>query len=284
TGPADLQQALLRLPRDIGAEAVRRAAALTSPAGRTAATWLAKGGLPVPEVSMRPLEDDDPEAVISAPPTGLPLVDAVFTAPPRYALGDRNADQRVWSRLLPSHPDVVAAHLLPYLPRGIHLHHGTTLKEFVRLTPGDGPFAKAVGRFLARQLMLRRRRADADEVLLTMAARGDLPAVEFGRHIGRLVLDGDIQSVRIIEALERAAGAGAYAAVWETIAAALAVLCPGAGERPVHGLGRLIALGGKTARWSGARGAIPEVGVLAARKGSSNVVREARALAAQLGP
>ncbi|MEO3829592.1 hypothetical protein [Actinomadura sp. B10D3] len=75
---------------------------------------------------------------------------------------------------------------------------------------------------------------------------------------------------------------GAYADVWRILAAALPVLCPEPGERPVHGLDRLIALGLRTARWTGARGAIPEIGELAARPGSSNTVREARALAAQL--
>ncbi|WUH97843.1 DUF6493 family protein [Spirillospora sp. NBC_00431] len=271
TGPADLQQALLRLPRDIAPEAVRRAAALTSPAGRTAARWLAEGGPPRPEVSMRPLEDDRPEAVISAPPTGLALVDEVFTAPPKYVYDRHGWYRQAWPRLLPSHPEVVAAHVLP------HLRHRTSVGEFVRLTPGDGPFAEAVGHFLARQLVLRHHGA-ADEALLTMAARGDLPAAEFGRHLGRLALGGDIQPVRIIEALERAAEAGAYAAIWDAIAAALPILCPGPRERPVHGLSRLIALGRRTACWSGARGPIPEIAALAARKGSSGLVREARAL------
>ncbi|MFI0484014.1 DUF6493 family protein [Actinomadura sp. 9N215] len=284
TGPADLQQALLRLPRDIAPEAVRRAAALTSPVGLTAANWLAEGGLPVPEVSMRPLEDDRPEAVISAPPTGLPLVDAVFTAPPKYVYDDHGLYQATWPRLLPSHPEVVAAHMLPHLRHGrFSFSYGTSVGELVRLTPGDGPFAEAVGHFLARQLVLRRH-DEADAALLTMAACGDLPTAEFGRHLGRLALDGDIQPVRIIEALERAADAGAYAPVWDTVAAALPVLCPGPGERPVHGLNRLIALGLKTARWSGARGPIPEITELAARKGSSAVVREARTLAAHLRP
>ncbi len=70
----------------------------------------------------------------------------------------------------------------------------------------------------------------ADETLLTMAARGDLPAAALGRHIGQLVRDGEIRPVRIIEALERAADAGAYRQVWDTIAAALPVLCPEPGS------------------------------------------------------
>ncbi|WP_396452078.1 DUF6493 family protein [Actinomadura sp.] len=279
-GPADLQQALLRLPREAGADAARRASALASPAGRVAARWLAGGGRPVPEVSMRPLEDGRPEPVIDAAPTGLPLVDAVFTAPSPFAGGSHGFYRHDWPYLLPSDPEVVAAHVLPHL-RAAGFGPGVRVGEFVRLTAGDGPFAEAVAHFLARQLV-ERRAEDADGALLTMAARGDLPAAALGRHIGLLVRGGEIRPVRIFEALERAADAGAYAQVWAAVAAALPVLCPGPGERPVNSLDRLIALGRRTARWSGARGAVPGIEELAARKGSSNVVREARALSAQL--
>ncbi len=50
----------------------------------------------------------------------------------------------------------------------------------------------------------------------------------------------------------------------------------------MNSLDRLIALGLKTARWSDAHGAIPGIEQLAGRKGSSNVVREARALSTHL--
>lgn len=75
---------------------------------------------------------------------------------------------------------------------------------------------------------------------------------------------------------------GAHADVWRAIAASLPVLCPEPGDRPAHGLDRLIALGLRTARWSNARGRIPELESLAFRKGSTNVAREARALCAHL--
>ncbi|WP_346040558.1 DUF6493 family protein [Actinomadura chokoriensis] len=279
-GPADLQQALLRLPREIDPGEVRRASALVSPAGRVAAHWLAKGGLPAAEVSMGPLENARPQPVIDAPPTGLPLVDAVFKAPAGYAEGPHGFFRHDWARVLPSHPEVVAAHVLPHLRAG-RFGPGVPVGEIIALTAGTGPFTEAVAHFLARRLAERRNEA-AGDTLLTMAARGDLPAADLGRHIGHLVRDGEIRPVRIVEALERAADEGAHAEVWTAIAEALPVLCPEPGERPVNSLDRLIALGLKTARWSGAQGTIPEVERLAARKGSSNVVREARALSAHL--
>jgi hypothetical protein len=279
-GPADLQQAQLRLPREIGADAVRRASALASPAGRVAGHWLAEGGLPVPEVSMHPLENGRPLPVIDARPTGLPLVDAVFKAPSGYVGGQHGFQRSDWSALLPSHPEVVAAHVLPHLRAG-RFGAGVPVGEIIGLTPGNGPFAEAIAHFLARRLA-DRRSGPAGDALLTLAARGDLPAAALGRHIGHLVRDGEIRPVRIVEALDSAADAGAHAEVWAALAAALPALCPGPGERPVNALDRLLALARKTARWSKAGGPIPEVERLAARKGSSNVVREARALSAQL--
>ncbi|WP_433832423.1 DUF6493 family protein [Actinoplanes sp. CA-015351] len=46
--PVDVEQALLRVPRDVDAEVVTRAAELTSAAGQQFADWLKGGGLPDP--------------------------------------------------------------------------------------------------------------------------------------------------------------------------------------------------------------------------------------------
>ncbi|MGI5325948.1 DUF6493 family protein [Actinomadura nitritigenes] len=281
-GSADLQQALLRLPPEPDAEAARRAARLTSQAGRTTARWLAAGGAPRGDVEVRPGADGRPEVVIGAEPTGLPLVDAVLTGTPRYVDRGRNWNWTYWPRLLPSHPDVVAAHLVPWQrQRPEWSYAGMPVSVLVDRTPGTGPLAEAVAFFLACQLA-HPDDEDAGEALLTLAARGDLPAAALGRHIGRLALAGEIKLVRVVEALERAAEAGAYTQVWETIAAALPLLHPEPGQRPPFAHDRLIALGARTARWAKASGPIPEIEELAARKGTSNLLRAARTLAAQL--
>ncbi|MFB4296335.1 DUF6493 family protein [Actinomadura sp. NTSP31] len=281
-GPADLQQALLRLPPEPDAEAARRAGRLASRAGRTAARWLAEGGAPRGEVGVRPVVDDRPEVVIGAEPTGLPLVDAVFTAPSKYVDASWNWHWSSWPWLLPSHPDVVAAHLVPGLrQRREWSHLYIPVSALVDRTSGTGPLAEAVAFFLACQLALPDD-PEAGEALPTLAARGDLPAAALGRHIGRLALAGEIKLVRVVEALEGAAEAGAYAEVWDVIAAALPVLHPEPGRRPPFAHDRLIALGARTARWAKASGPIPEIEELAGRKGSSNLLRAARTLAAQL--
>lgn len=281
-GPADLQQALLRLPPEPDAEAARRADRLASQAGRTTARRLAEGGAPRGDVRVRPGTDGRPEVVIGAEPTGLPLVDAVLTGTPRFVDRGRNWHWTYWPRLLPSHPDVVAAHLLPWQrQRREWSYAGMPVSVLVDRTSGTGPLAEAVAFFLACQLALPDDE-QAGEALLALAARGDLPAAALGRHIGRLALAGEIKLVRVVEALERAAEAGAYAQVWETIAAALPLLHPEPGQRPPFAHDRLIALGARTARWAEASGPIPEIEDLAARKGTSNLLRAARTLAAQL--
>ncbi|MBE1533871.1 hypothetical protein [Actinomadura algeriensis] len=226
--------------------------------------------------------------LVDGGPTGLPLVDAVFTDPPRYAseYGDRAVH---WSRGIPSHPEVAAAYLVPELRgRGYFARRsdapGIALLELV---PADGMYAEHVAEFLARRLADRDRRPDRhpDRRFLDVCARGDLPAAAMGRNVARLLLAGDARPSLVTGGLERAAEAGAFAGVWRVLAAALPMLCPEPGERPVHGLDRLFELGTRTARWCGARGAIPEVDALAARTGSAAYLRAARGLAAQLtGP
>ncbi|RSN68500.1 DUF6493 family protein [Actinomadura sp. WAC 06369] len=412
-GPADLQQALLRLPPGPHPEASRRAAAVGTPAARTAARWLAAP--PVPRVSLRekdgrlpeaaidldvldgPLADpgldttfpfpddaDDPtelppgvwtvtgeEAapargggvsvpgmvrfVMSSPalsamssaedrtgdapdadvrpafadrsdprapgrgvappegvtrpvegrvvarasvrsmwrsrrgrlglvdggPTGLPLVDAVFSTPSQYPshYGDRGVG---WARVIPSHPEAAAAYLVPEMRgRGYYsARRDGPAAALLELVPADGMYADHIADFLARRLAERHRRPD--RMFLGLCARGDLPAAAVGRAVARLLLDGDVRPSRVTGELERAAEAGAFADVWRVLAAALPPLCPAPGERAVHGLDRLLSLAARTARWCGARGAIPGVEALAARPGSAAYVRAARVLAGQL--
>ncbi|MFD0902905.1 hypothetical protein [Actinomadura sediminis] len=326
-GPADLQQALLRLPPGPHPDAAGRAARIATPAARTAARWLAAP--PVPRVLVRPgplpphrdgrteisivvdglegppadadldtafpftgagpSEADDrvrpPRSRRPGPvedgPTGLPLVDAVFAALPPDA-SDRGWFVHWWPSRLPSHPEVVAAHLAP----GLHRHAlmvGDASRPALLLarTPANGPFAADVAEFLAHRLAAEHG-ARSDDLILDVCARGEFPAAAVGRHVARLLLEGEVRPSLMTDGLERAAEAGAFADVWAVLAVALPMLCPGPGERPVHGLDRLFALGARTARWCGARGAIPEIEALAARKGAAAYVRAARGLAARL--
>ncbi|OLT34014.1 hypothetical protein BJF79_34035 [Actinomadura sp. CNU-125] len=222
--------------------------------------------------------------LVDGGPTGLPLVDAVFTDVPQYP-SQYGGPAVSWSRTIPSHPEVAAAHLVPQLR-----DHGrfigrwnSSVVALLELVPANGMYAEHVAEFLAHRFGYRERRPD--QVFLDICARGELPAAAVGRNVARLLLEGEARPSHVTDGLRQAAEAGAFADVWRVLAAALPMLCPEPGTRPVQGLDRLFELGARTARWCGARGAIPEVDALAARTGSAAYLRAARGLAARLtGP
>ncbi|MGK5551562.1 DUF7824 domain-containing protein, partial [Actinomadura kijaniata] len=274
-GAADLQQALLRLPATVPAEAVRRAEALSSAAARTAARWLARHGLPQPRIGIR-RRDRHVEIALRAPATGLPLVDGILNGAlsggdGHHAWHSDMFGMESWPYLLPSHPDTVAAHLVPHLG-SFH----APIASLAAVMSGDGPFAKV----LAWELVALLDRGDrsARETLTHLAARGELPTAPLGRALARQARGGGIRMSRLLRALEELAEAGGYQAVWETVAAALPDLLPAPGERVAASYAPLLALGLRTARWCGARAEIPELAALASRRGNSDVLREARAL------
>ncbi|WP_371783489.1 DUF7824 domain-containing protein [Streptosporangium subroseum] len=288
---ADLQQALLRLRRDQDPQTAERASRLSSPAGRLVAQWLAGDPLADPTVEMswsssgkveRWLDDgetDNPHEVrflpsLHATATGFPLIDLVFRDPPRGGVG---IHLTWWAAMFPSHREVAATHLLPHLFR--HQWHRSAVRSshLRQITRGDGPPGVSVSLILG--LMLGDPdRPEAVDILLETAGRGDLNAAELGRQTALLVKRDQMKLVHLTAALESASSQGAHREVWTAIAAALPLLIPGSGRKPHHGFAAFVALGATNAVRSHARGAIPELEAMAARKGSSGVLREARRL------
>ncbi|MEV0147923.1 MULTISPECIES: DUF6493 family protein [unclassified Nonomuraea] len=283
---ADLQQALLRLPRTPEPGAAERAARLTSAAGRIVAAWTC------PEVEIKlgwtcgsHGDDHDwhdrghhhtarlvPEATLE--PTGLPLVDLMLGVP-RHCAEAQHSDW--WDSTLPSHREVAAAHFMPYVLRR-HWGGPSIGPEQARaLVRADGPAGAACAVVLARVLGDPRMPESVD-VLLEAAARDELPASEIGRQAGLLVASGEVRMVDMVAALDAAARWGAHAHVWRMAAAALPVLLPPPGGRSHNGLAEFVRLAVLAAEWCGARGEIPEVRDMAARKGSSGLLREVRRL------
>ncbi|MEU6998915.1 DUF6493 family protein [Nonomuraea sp. NPDC046570] len=297
--PADLQQALLRLPRATDPSATARCARLISPAGRTAARWMSEGGLPDPVVGVRwttegaqgsPADDMGSPAgsrgavrlvpEVKAVPTGLAFIDELLGETPAYRADEHGGYLGWWPGILPSHREVVAAQLTPHLlyqwnRPGVypaHLH---------ALAAAGGPAGAAVALLLGYHLA----QAHPDEgvgVLLRMAARGDLPAADLGDQLALLVTRTWLRPADVLNALDRAARRGAYQQVWTVLAGLLPVLLPGEGERATSAHTRVLALAADVARWSGARGSLPRVAELASRKGSTVALRHARRLHACL--
>ncbi|MEV4357539.1 DUF6493 family protein [Nonomuraea sp. NPDC049625] len=283
---ADLQQALLRLPRTPDPEAMRRAARLTSGAGRIVAGWTC------PEVAIEVEwrcngegEGHDwhdrshshdirlvPSATVA--PTGLPLVDLMLSVPEDSGGGEH---REWWTSTLPSHREVAAAYLMPHALRRYWVHDTVGPEQARELARAEGPVGAAFAVVLARVLGDPRVPESVD-VLLETAARGELPAEEVGRQAGLLVASGEVRMIDMVAALDAAARRGAHAYVWRIAATALPALLPAPGERPRNGLAGFVTLAAAAAEWSGARGEIPEIRAMAARRGGSGLLREIRRL------
>ncbi|GGQ38466.1 hypothetical protein BKA00_003062 [Actinomadura coerulea] len=293
-GRADLMQAMLRVPREIDPAAAARARRLASKAGRTLAAWLADGGLTDPAVECAVL--DKPLASVRGrtirPPTRiLSTVDAPGDSDIAHlcafpeegwtdfgTAGIRSA-QAFWPSILPSHREVAAAHLVPHLAGAAEddLGQGAVMLD---LAGADGPTGAATGTLLACALAHRSQneRADAVESLLVLAARGDLPAAETGTALGRLAALKRLTLPRAVKALTAAADGGGHAGVWAILAAALPHTLPAPGERAVTGVPDLIALATRLAETTGAKDAVPGLEDVAARGGSSRLVKESARL------
>ncbi|WP_336205268.1 DUF7825 domain-containing protein [Nonomuraea sp. LPB2021202275-12-8] len=281
--PADLAQALLRLPRGIDQAIVERAGKLTSDAGRACAAWLASGGPADPQVtcwvsSRRAYHGGDYKDVHAE--LSLSLPDPLAPFHELFAPGTGHTyTLEWWPSAMPSHREVVAAHLAPYLPASLESNDRQVV-VLASLAHGDGPVGTAMGWALACGMGHRNAadRAAATDALLTLAARGEVPAAALGEAVAELTAEEIVKLNRVISALDEATQAGAHAAVWAVIADLLPRLLPAQGERPRSGLADLLAAGARAARTAGARGDIPELAAVAARKGSSRLVQEARRL------
>jgi hypothetical protein len=299
---ADLHQALLRVPREIDAGAVASARRLSSPAGQTLATWLAAGGLPDPVVTCGPVRAPKhtyqgypdygyryvPTTRVLATvalPEDTPHIVARLCGIPEYGKGSPlpsgyfDNEISPWPSVLPSHREVAAAHLLPHLPEWTDSQYGQGA-TLLALAEADGPAGPATATALAYGLAARHQqeRSGAVDALLAFCGRGHLPAADLGTAIGTLVELEGLKLNRVTESLGDAARAGAHADVWTAIAAALPRLLPARGERPAAGLADLIALGTQSVEVIGARGHLPELAAVAARGGSSRLVRESARL------
>ncbi|MEV1004068.1 hypothetical protein [Nonomuraea sp. NPDC050202] len=275
--PLDLGQALLRLGRSsVTAEAVRRAARLTAPAGRRVHRWLTD----------RPA---DPEVVLRwTTHQGDPRVGAELVLGPEYAelfgglLVPRPGDE-ICELLLPvlaGHRELAAAYsvyaLMSYWPMS-----KPTARDLDRLVLADGPGGPGLALLLARHL-LEGPGGDGMRPLLLLAASGGLPGAELGRQLAVLLRRGQDRPADAIAALTEAARLGAHREVWQVMTGLLPAYLPGPGERATSAHTRLMRLGAEVAGWAAARGELAVVAELAGRPRTSELVRHARDLHALL--
>ncbi|WP_432037071.1 DUF6493 family protein [Streptomyces cucumeris] len=288
-GQSDLDQALLRLHREVPAEARAAAAELTSPAGRRLAAWLASGGLPDPAVSrgVEPLRPRTPRPGVLVRTEALPGHEN-HPEPFRSLLG---AHDPIGSpcecggsgecsphavALLPQHREVIAARMLvTFGTLAEYDDVGEGASVLPALAESGGPAGPATHLLLAYGLGARRLEEQlfAVDAMFVLATRGQLDAAWLGRDIAELTGLRRLKLQRVVAALREAVRTGAYATVWAVLSAALPPLLNGGAP---HGLPALLTIAADCAERSGARGAIPEINELAARSGSSQMVKQAR--------
>ncbi|KAB2345258.1 DUF6493 family protein [Actinomadura rudentiformis] len=292
--PSDLCQAMLRVPRDIGAGTVAASARLASDAGRALASWLAAGGLPDPGVTCANVTLPGPYPPFEASSRMLATVTTEADLPGDIAAllrlpwtgtwqslpkGYHRGGVSVWPTLLPSHREVAAAHMLPYLPEWSQYwrESGTVL---LALAEADGPAGAATATVLAYGLnaQTKSERAGSVDAVLAFSGRGQLPARELGDAIATLYRQGGLKINRVAEALDESARAGAYTDVWTILATALPRLLPVRGERAAAGLPDLLAVATRAAEALGARENLAGLSDVAGRGGTSRLVREAARL------
>ncbi|MET7336301.1 DUF6493 family protein [Nonomuraea sp. NPDC005650] len=297
--PADLAQALLRLPRGCHRAAADRAAKIDLAAARSAARWLAGDGMADPEcghvwrhmvdASMVEFGDGEPEHFTEVrlqpvlrvtAPTGHRLIDEVLLRQPFDWTNDEfGGTLRAWPAMLPSHREVVAVNLLPFLLRS-HWGAGLVPADVTGLEIAQGPIGESTAVILA--FLLADSVPSMIPLVLSMAARGELPAEAIGRQLALVLRRTWYETRPAIVALTELADAGGHHEVWRILRALLPGMLPGQGQRITVTHAELVAFAADVARWTGARGEIPVVGEFAQSRRTIRLVHECKRLHAQL--
>jgi Family of unknown function (DUF6493) len=198
---------------------------------------------------------------------------------PAVMVGYETSWLSCWPMLLPAHRDVIAAHLVPYLRMAVRDGRGAGA-ALPGLAAADGPVGAGMQLALGYGLAAHDwgDRAAAADALITLAARDQLDGQAFGEKLGVLIALGTLPLARVVPGLRELARAGAQAAVWSLVAAALPLILPPAVDQPPQRAGDLIALGVEVAQVVRPAAALPCVGKLAARRGSSQLIVQARRL------
>ncbi|MEN3539640.1 hypothetical protein AAH991_31340 [Microbispora sp. ZYX-F-249] len=297
--PADLAQALLRLPRGCHPAAADRAAKVDSAAARSAARWLAGDGMADPEcghvwrhmvnASMVDFGDGEPEHFTEVrlqpvlrvtAPTGHRLIDEVLLREPfDWVVDESGGTLGAWPAMLPSHREVTAVNFLPFLLRD-HWGMRVTPSDIAGLEIAQGPMGESTAVILA--FLLTAGMPDMIPLVLRMAARGELPAEAIGHQLA-LVLRRTWRETRpAIAALTELAEAGGHHEVWRILRGLLPGMLPGEGKRITVTHTELVAFAADVARWTGARGEIPVIGEFARSRRTTRFVHECKRLHAQL--
>ena len=300
----DLEQAMLRLDLE-GLEA-ETFEALSTPAGGQVATWIRAGGPAVP--TTRPVrmlkwefqqpsfgwQDEEPRPTYVWAAEVVPRASDAEPGPLWRMLHSWRPDPRglavgtgwgaafpLWSWAAPHHREVVAAHLLRTLAHAL-ADPSRAGDALVPLACADGPVGDAMLLALGCGMGAKHQatRSAAVDALLVLAARDQLDGERLGRLLGAMVTAGDLVTARLVDPLAQAAASGAAAETWAAVAGLLAAAL--VHDTPVAGLALLLSRAVDIAEEHRIRATVPGLDDMAARKGRSQQVVEARRLKAVL--
>lgn len=208
---------------------------------------------------------------------------------------DGNAQQRGWSphnmfqlwpTLLPHHPDVIAAHLVPALEQsGTAAGRGSTT-ALLQLAESPVPGGTAMHVALAHGLnsaTAQDRAATVDSVLAVVARNG-LDGAALGALLARMSLHREALPKRLANSLHELSAAGAPDAAWQVLYQLLTDVFTDlhAGNAAVNGLADVITTAAAVAALIANATPMPGLTELAARPGRSRQVVEAQRLVAIL--
>ncbi|MFE5830002.1 DUF6493 family protein [Streptomyces sp. NPDC056508] len=291
--PVDFAQALVRVLRadPSAGRAAGQAAALGTPAGLRLAAWLRDEDALGATVRFFPrgakqfsgkwwlidrtVVEFGERAVVREefPPAFHWLGGAVRATPRRcyHWIGDRAQ----WASVLPADREVLAACLLPAMAHSVDGDQRGTTEPLTALAEAGGPVGRAVHLALAFGLgcLDSDDRLRAVDALLVLASRGELNARALGAELAWLVAEGSLKPNRLAEAVRTASATGAYGTVWAILEAMLPELL--GAEKPVRGLGEVLAVAADCVERCGARGELAGLERVASARGSSQLVVQA---------
>ncbi|GAB3964373.1 DUF6493 family protein [Actinoallomurus acanthiterrae] len=316
--PFDLEQALLRLPREVDDAIAVRARRIGTAAATCLADRLADGGLPLPERTRHRHEFDarhwDDEKYVRDLVTMTPrapdgslasVLTATYEADIRR--GYSSYWLSCWPAILPAHRDISASHLAGHL--AAHTRRGSGAGPLLpMLAEADGPVGMGMTLALAYGLGARDQadRACAVDALLILAARERRTADAGGSSAGGEnapvegpdgtcgppaadgpdwpALGGELGTMARdgVLSLHRVVPALtdlARSGAWAQTWEMIAAALPPALEGRPQRLADLLALGVEVAGVVRPREGIPVLKAVAERGGSSRLVAEARRLA-----
>ncbi|MDX8147745.1 DUF6493 family protein [Lentzea sp. BCCO 10_0061] len=276
--PQDLKQACRRLPRGTGPEDF---ASLRGTAGTLLREWLT--GVPDPVVELVERTRSTPNGYLAPPRVEkrlLVTLAPVLPEPERYWYGysDWEAMLPCWPAVLPAQREVVAAHLVPHLACRCE-SKGDDGALLPALAETQGPIGVATNLALAYGLGAEATvgRAHAVDALLILAARDQLDGKALGEIVGLLLERGDLALNRVVPCLRDTARSGAAAQIWDLLTTAL----PKAWSH--NRVADLVELAVELAQQLKPGGGVDGLAEVAARKGASKTVVQARRLVSALG-